>query len=62
MIYNLYFIDANNAKKIVKINDIHPYHVWQVSQLWGTAIAVVLEDDDQPEDYLDYEVIENGLA
>lgn len=39
------------------VDDIHPYNVWQVSQLWGIALAVVLESDPQPADAADYEEV-----
>jgi len=59
MIYKLYYIDENNTKLVRDIDDIHEYHVWQVSEIWGTPVAVVLESDEQPADSADYqEVVE----
>jgi len=57
MIYKLYYIDYDNNKRVRNIDDIHPYHVWQVSQTWGIATDVVLESDPQPADAADYEEV-----
>jgi hypothetical protein len=57
MIYKLYYLNNNNNKMVRNVDDIHPYNVWQVSQLWGIALAVVLESDPQPADAADYEEV-----
>lgn len=55
MIYKLYYLDKNNNKLVRNVDDIHPYHVWQASKVWGIAIAVAEENETQPEDAADYQ-------
>lgn len=59
MIYKLYYTDFEGQKRVRSVDDIHEYHVWQVSQIWGTAMFVVVETDTQPDDAAEYqEVVE----